>query len=85
MNNIIWKFQLGFGEQVIKMPKGANILTMQNQQGTPQLWAAVNPNADLEERHFVTIGTGGVINEGLVYIGTYQESVFVWHVFERIN
>lgn len=85
MKKTIWKFELGFGKSTIEIPEGAKILTMQDQGGVLHLWAAVNPDADLEKRHFVTVGTGGVINEGLEYIGTYQESAFVWHVFERIN
>jgi hypothetical protein len=86
MINTIYKFELGSGEQVIEMPKCGEILTVQGQQGVPHLWViAIIDVVDFEKRHFVTIGAGGVINEGLKYIGTYQESVFVWHVFERIN
>ncbi len=83
----IWKFQFNTTDEVnIKMPLGAEILTVQMQNGYPCLWAVVNPKNSLVDRNFSIHGTGhplpmrGVGN----YIGTYQqaEGALVWHLFE---
>jgi hypothetical protein len=86
----IWKYQLSGGGGVIRMPKGAEILTVQLQGLTPCLWALVNPDAveaHKEERLFEIYGTGHTILEPAerVYIGTFQFHVegLVFHVFER--
>jgi len=74
---------------VIDMPIGAEILHLNMQNGDPQLWALVNPDAKLEERHFEIFGTGHPIHDDMgierKYIGTYFEGSFVFHLFERIN
>jgi hypothetical protein len=47
------------------------------------IWALVDPNAEDEPRWFAVVGTGEPFDEtNMIYIGTYQESPFVWHLFE---
>jgi hypothetical protein len=82
----IWKFPLS-GElcDLIEMPKGAVILSVQTQRGEICIWALVDPNAETEKRLFVAVGTGRSINLSTgSYIGTVQTSggSFVWHVFD---
>lgn len=51
MNKTIWKFELETtGNQTLKMPIGAEILSVQTQFDKPCLWALVEPNAEKEDR-----------------------------------
>ncbi len=97
MNKKIWKFSTienGFQQRfTIKMPKGAEILTVQRDEkdNHPRIWALVDPNAEWEDRDFELFGTGHHVYCGMgidrKYIGTYQyqRGEFVGHLFERIN
>ena len=83
----IWKFGLRNGLQnELLMPRGATVLDVQLQYGTPCVWALVDPDAERESRHFELVGTGWTTTEEdqerRVYIGTYQHPPQVWHVFE---
>lgn len=79
----IWKYQLDVTDrQRLYMPKGAEILCVQNQGGVLCLWAKVDSGAKPEERVIVIVGTGRPIHRDLKYIGTVQQVAFVWHVFE---
>lgn len=48
------------------MPIGAQVLTVQIQNGEPH----------------IIVGTGNPADDLGRYIGTVQEPVFVWHIFE---
>ncbi len=74
----------------LELPKGAKILTVQEQDGEPQIWALVKSYAPMEERNFILVGTGHAILEApskLKYIGTFQcaEREFVGHLFEEVE
>lgn len=89
MTTSIWKYPLQvIGEQLVHMPKGAKVLTVQVQYGEPQIWVQVDERAITEPRTFTTYGTGESSHEGKDpgrYIGTYQlyNGAAVFHVFER--
>lgn len=80
----IWKYSL---ENVIEMPKGAEILTIDIQNGqlfNAQMWVKVDTENEVEKRMFEVIGTGQNFDDtNRKYIGTYQDGPFVWHVFEK--
>ena len=82
----IWKYKV---ENIIEMPKGAEILSVQIQNGqmfNACIWVKVNPENELEKRKFVVIGTGHSFDDtNMKYIGTYQDGPFVWHLFEDVN
>ena len=79
----IWKWELT-PEGFIEMPKGSKVLCVQEQQGLPQLWALVDPSAEMETRQFSTYGTGHLVEKDSgVYIGTFQLDSMVFHVFEE--
>lgn len=91
MKKSIWKFPIASPEQTtIKMPGGAEILTIQTQNGMPCIWALVNPENDTEERCFEIFGTGHdvPVDMGIErkYINTFQLNGggLVYHLFERI-
>jgi hypothetical protein len=79
----IRKYEL---ENIIEMPKGAEILSVQIQNGemfNECIWAKVNPENELEKRQFELIGTGHKFDDtNKEYIGTYHNGPFVCHLFE---
>lgn len=82
----VWKFELAGGIDKIEMPRGAQILCVQAQRDSPQLWALVDPNAPKVTRVFRTYGTGWDFDAtGLSYVGTFQlgGGSLVFHVFEQ--
>ena len=92
----IWKYELKTDNQVLQMPKGAQILTVQIQNEIPCLWVLVNPEAEHQPRAIEIFGTGHDIEEytepevykiNRKYIGTYQlrGGAFIAHVFERLS
>ena len=49
----IWKFQFeNKGMFGLDMPKGAEILTVQTQEGIPCIWALVDPNSFYRSLYF---------------------------------
>jgi hypothetical protein len=81
----IYKYELRSQDASMKLPKGAEILTVQIQDGRPMLWALVNPGNVLQDRFISTVGTGWEVEDNMKYICTYMEEYFVWHVFEMIQ
>ena len=56
---VIWKFELKVNDIVhIEMPKGAEILSVNTQNGTPCIWAKVDSKIETEKRSFAIFGTG---------------------------
>jgi len=89
MTKTIWKFPLQVAdEQIVQMPKNAEILTIQAQKGDAYLWAIVNPDNALEDRIILCRGTGHEIQSefNIKYISTCQfyEGDIIFHYFERI-
>lgn len=85
MSKAIWKYPLAVeSRQVISMPVGAQILSVQVQGGTPCLWALVEIGAPPRDRGIQVFGTGHPADDAGVFIGTFQLSggMLVFHVFE---
>jgi len=85
----VYKYPIDITDnQYVAMPKNAQILTAQVQNGKPCLWALVDPNAKIEERTIRIAGTGHSISDEeacrLVYVATLQmhNGSLVFHVFE---
>jgi len=80
----VYKYPIYGAGADIQMPRGARVLCVQIQDDVPTIWALVDPNAELEGRHFRLMVTGGAFDaDGLTYVGTYQQGWFVGHVFEK--
>lgn len=89
MVKTIWKYQLESGDKtILSLPKGAEILSFQNQFEEPCFWALVDPNAEKEARTFEVHGTGHDIHYDMgmdrKYLGTCQilDGRLVLHLFE---
>lgn len=87
MKRVIWKYELTITDaQFIDMPADAEILSVQMQGDTLCLWALVQPIAELRGRVIYVVGTGNPFPIGRVkHLGTVQQGMFVWHVFEALN
>ena len=85
----IWKFPIPEPDAVhrIWVPRFAKFLAVQLQDGRPCIWAIVNTDESLKERKVCIVGTGHDCDVPPDwYLGTFQQSIFVWHVFvERID
>jgi len=47
------------------------------------LWAIAGDMLPTKDRTFLVVGTGHVIQGDLGYVGTVQDGMYVWHVFEK--
>lgn len=88
--NTIWKYQLDVcDDQLLQLPIGAEILTVQVQQESVQMWVCVNPDMTLKTRHIRIHGTGHDVpnHDKLKYISTFQlhNGNLVFHVFEVLE
>lgn len=80
LNQTVWKYIV---RPTIQMPQGAQILTFQIQEFQPAIWVLVNPDAPMETRSFEIVGTGWSLgNRPRRFVGTWQQDMLVWHVFE---
>jgi hypothetical protein len=87
-NYVIYKYPVQFEEKfVIKLPVFSQVLSVQVQNGLPQIWV-LRPQSDDEliDWSFALIGTGNPIaaedaRELGTFVGTFQNNVFVFHLF----
>lgn len=80
----IFKYHLQVTErQIVQLPKGAELLTVQIQRHQPCLWALVEETAPLEPRAINLYATGESIPNLGKYLGTIQldHGHFVLHAF----
>lgn len=80
-------FEAAAGYETLQLPAGAQVLSVQLQQGAAQLWAMVDPAAPLEPREIYVASTGHPLPEGAErwrFVDTFQAGggSFVFHVFE---
>lgn len=83
---VVYKYDIEIKDsQLIDIPAGGEILTVQTQHGRPRIWVLVQPEAELKQRVLLLCGTGQEIEVGrMKYIGTFQmyEGKLVYHLFE---
>jgi hypothetical protein len=91
---VIWKYELEWGGgylQKIRIPRGADLLTVQEREFRPMLWAIVNPGAEEVERTLVFIGVNEFFSPDMAkpskasYLGTVHNKAMgsLWHVFDQ--
>lgn len=91
MKKQIWKYEIRPGQTIYHLPKNAEILSVQEQDEMPHIWALVDPYAKTEERYLEIYGTGHDLHFDMgierKFIGTFQlkQQGLVFHLFERIN
>lgn len=85
----VYKYPVEIADvQTILLPIGAQILSVQEQNGNAYLWAIVNPDTDSEPRRFRLYETGhNIETENLLkFVGTFQllGGRLVFHLFEEV-
>lgn len=84
---VVWKFPLALADrQLINMPTGAKLLTVQMQDVDICLWALVDPDAAPVQRAITVAGTGHtMLGETGKYVATFQmaHGELVFHVFDH--
>ena len=79
----IWKYPLHLGVNHLSMPQHARIVSIDQQPGIgPCAWAIVDPEMPPTERTFEVVGTGHPFNADWIYVGSWQNPPFVWHLLE---
>ncbi len=80
----IWKFPLSppiFSPSLdSRMPEGAQILHVDVQDGSPMLWALVDPTRPRVIRDLRIVPTGSPVTGE--YVGTFQLERLVFHLFD---
>lgn len=83
----IYKYSVSPGTLDLLLPRGAQVLCVNIQYGSPQMWVLLDPTEHKVQRRFVTYGTGHSIPSGppLHYVGTFQleGGALVFHTFEE--
>jgi len=89
MQRTIWKFPLDtIDNQDIEMPSDYELLAVQVQNGSPQLWALVDPETPPKAVSIRIVGTGHrILDEKIKYVGSYQllHGALVYHCFELLE
>lgn len=83
MNTVVWKAVLRVDHlQTVETPEGAELLFVHEQDGNICIWFACNPAHKREFRTIMIVGTGHVMLDEGVYIGSVVIGALVFHVFE---
>ena len=85
----IFKYQMPILEKFsMKLPVGAEIVRIEDQEGMFWLWAVIDTHADLEERNFIAVKTGGRFPVGnYKYIGfckIFVQMELGLYIFEEV-
>jgi hypothetical protein len=80
----IWKYVLT-PETTLHLPEGAEVLTVQTQNGAPVVWVLQDRTREARPRTLRAYATGETLpaaTQGCDYIGTFQTDNLVFHVFD---
>ena len=81
----IWKYEIQVEDEfTVEMPRLAQVIHVAVQDGTPCMWARVNPAAEMTTRTFHVHGTGHRVDPTMVHLGSFilLGGRFVGHLFE---
>jgi hypothetical protein len=79
----IYKYTLTEFNCSVRMPKGAQMLSVIIQYDEPQVHALVDTDRPTTLRKFRVLGTGADATDviGYTFLGTITQGALVWHVF----
>ena len=86
MKKVIWKYQMEGPVTTHKMPIGSEFLCVQKIDREVFAWFLFveSDKENLIPRKFKLHGTGHSIGLSEKYLGTFQDTPFIWHLFEDI-
>ena len=81
---VVYKYPVSLSVKFsFQIPQYAEVLSVGMQNGSPQMWVLLDPDARGIIRTFSIFGTGCEISHPNVeYVGTFQNGDLVWHLFE---
>jgi hypothetical protein len=88
----IWKYPFHIESTIsVSTHKSAKILMIDCQQNVPCIWMLVDPSSEKVTRRLKLVGTGHEIDVQETsyilgqtrHVGSFQQGVFVWHVFDQ--
>ena len=87
MAQTIWKYPLAItDEQLLDMPEGAQLLTVQVQGDQLVLWAQVCPDHPTVNRRIVIFGSAHPMDCAYgKYVATVQTGSLVLHVYDGLH
>lgn len=75
-NFVIYKYGFGLNQNMIYLPAGARVLSVQSQRNEPVIWALVDAGKQMIGRKIFVTATGVSFTAGMIkdmdYIGTFQ-------------
>lgn len=86
----VFKYTIDPYDCEVKLPHGAEILSVAFQQDTLCMWAKIHTKSELESRYFEAFGTGHEIpfqaDTDYKFVGTaHTDNGLVFHLFERLG
>lgn len=85
----VHKFPLELADrQELKLPRGASILSVQEQGGVLCAWVLLEPERHTETRCLIIVGTGQPVpDDAGPHVASVQTArgAFVWHIFEAVR
>jgi len=86
MNRSVHKYPFVIQDEVtMLLPRGAKIVLVETQNGQAMMWCEVLPGFPMVPRNFRIYGTGMIIRSDCAHVASFQDDVFVWHLYEVIN
>lgn len=64
------------------LPSDIEILHIAEQNGKYYLWGLTDPRMQHPTFRLTVLGTGHPVDDNLVYVGTFHEGSYVWHLFK---
>lgn len=79
----IYKYPIKIADtQILDMPVGADIISLQMQNGIITIWAIIDIEASLMPVKIRIFGTGIHYSDLVLrHIGSIQDGDYIWHVF----
>ena len=85
---LVYKYEVNMQGRTL-LPIGAEILRIESQHGTIQLWALIEPDNTFEARAILIAATGELLpeNAALRHINTFlmDDGNYVFHAFEETS
>lgn len=87
MKKMVWKYPIKLGyiptpHTVVDMAPNSKIIHVDVQNHQIAIWVEATDGPETEKRTFTIVGTGRVVKETWVHVGSVLDGDFAWHVYE---
>ena len=74
-----------YGDLELELPNVIQYLDVKEQSGVPCIWALVDEDSELKKVEFRIVPTGDHVASGWIFVKTFHQGGFVWHLFITKN